>query len=158
LIHHHPVKQLSRIITERPSMERGYSLMETILCTGIISLSFTIALPSLWRWHANRQLFTTAEELRLALERCYVSAVTHQEPIKITVQEDGIVTGASTTRTLFTLTPPPSIAIKPRSSQQAELFFYPNHSATPGTVLASSPHGECSVIVSLRGRVRRVCV
>ena len=139
-------------------MERGYSLVETILCVGILSLSFTMTLPSLYRWRTHRQLFNAAEELRLALERCYVSATTHEEPVKISLRRDGVISGESTTRTLFSITPPSSIAIKPKSPQQTELFFYPNHSATPGTVLITSPQGECSIIVSLRGRVRRVCV
>jgi len=127
------------------------------MCVALLGMSFAIAAPGITRWLDGRKLYERAEELRISLERSYVAALSFREPIIVTFTREGSVFGTRGTTTIFNLPPQPGVTRTLKESGQTTLVFYPSGTATPGTILVRSKSRSCSLILSLRGRIRRAC-
>jgi Tfp pilus assembly protein FimT len=138
-------------------MERGWSLLELLLCVSLLGMSCALATPGISTWLDNRKLYECTEDLRLALERSYVAAISFREPIVVTFTRDGNVIGARGATTIFNLPPKPGVSRTLKEVGKTNVVFYPSGSATPATVLVTSKSRACSLILSLRGRIRRAC-
>jgi Tfp pilus assembly protein FimT len=138
-------------------MEQGSSLLEMLVCVALLVLSFAIAIPGAAPWLDSRKLYESTEELRLALEQSYVTALSFREPVTITFQQDGGVNGVRGATTVFEFPAKAGVTRTLKEVGQQTLVFHPSGSATPGTVLITSKSRACSLILSLRGRIRRAC-
>lgn len=138
-------------------MERGSSVLEALVCLALVAIQLAIATPGLIRWREARALYESTEELRLALERSYIVATGFHEAVTVTFERDGRVIGRSASLPVFDLPPKSGIRRALKEVGEATLTFYPSRTATPGTILVSSKTRTCSLVLSLRGRIRRAC-
>lgn len=138
-------------------MDRGFSLVETLLTLAISSAMAAVALPSLSSWRDKRAVRLEAKRLELALERAYAAALSYQQPLTMTFDNSKVRASISNNQLLYSYSARPPVKIRLKSTEQTHLTFYPSHTTTPTTLLVTAPSGECSVILSLRGRTRREC-
>lgn len=151
------IEKLSLFWPDYQCMEHGSSLLEAMVCVALLALHIAIATPGLFRWSESRKLFRVTEELRLALERSYITANRFQERVDVRFERDGSVIGLRGSNKVFALPPAAGITRSIKEVGQASVSFYSSRSATPATILVSSKTQSCSLILSLRGRVRRAC-
>jgi hypothetical protein len=141
-----------------PAMCRGFSLIETLVTVSFISVLVGIALPSMAASAGRRAASLEAMRLQGALERCYSAAMLRERPITVTFQGTRMAASAIGNQPLFWYAAQQGIALTFKSKDQNKLVFYPSHTATPATILVTSASATCSVVVSLRGRMRRECL
>jgi prepilin-type N-terminal cleavage/methylation domain-containing protein len=137
---------------------RGASLIELLLSLAITSILFLIAAPSLPGLGRRQKVLTESARIRLALEQGYMSALAHDATVVASFGEHGIDLGFARGPSILHLSPPTGVTVRMKSPDQKEIAFYPTHTATPATVLIESGSLTCSIVVSLRGRIRSVCV
>jgi prepilin-type N-terminal cleavage/methylation domain-containing protein len=138
-------------------MQRGFSLLELLLALAMVSILGAISFPALARWHSHALLKSEGTRLSLALEDAYVAALSYGETITVGFDRNVVQTIRSSGAPLATYSPRKGVSVSNKSTDQGNLTFYPTHTATPATVVITSPYGECEVVVSLRGRVRSTC-
>ncbi len=151
------IEKLSPLWPDYRCMEHGSSLLEAMVCVALLALHIAIATPGLLRWSESRKLFRVTEELRLALERSYITANRFQERVDVWFERDGSVLGLRGSNQVFALPPAAGISRAIKEAGQTSVSFYSSRSATPATILVSSKTRSCALILSLRGRVRRAC-
>lgn len=139
-------------------MCRGFSLIETLVTAAFISALVGISLPSMAAWVGRRTVFIEARRLQGALERSYAAALLRASPITVTIHNARIVAMHINEQPLFSYSAHHAVAVSFKSAEQNKLVFYPTHTVTPATILVRGESAECSVIVSLRGRIRRECL
>jgi len=139
-------------------MCRGFSLIEMLVTVSLVSALVGIALPSMGSWIGHRTVWLEAKRLQGALERCYSAAVLREQPVTVTFQRSRMTALITNSQPFFSYVPHHAIELTFKSSEQNKLVFYPSHTVTPATILVRSASAECSVIVSLRGRIRSECL
>lgn len=139
-------------------MSRGFSLIETLATAALISALVGISLPSMAAWTSRRTVLIEARRLQGALERSYAAAALRARPITVTLPNSRMVTAGTDSQLLFSFRAHRAVAFSFKSPEQNKLVFYPTHTVTPATILVRGESAECSVIVSLRGRIRRECL
>lgn len=139
-------------------MCRGFSLIETLVTASFISALVGIALPSMTAWVGRRAVLIEAKRLQGALERCYATALLRARPVTVTFQDSRLVASTSDNRPLFSYSGHQTVKLQFKSREQNKLVFYPSHTVTPGTIIVRGESAECSVVISLRGRIRSECL
>ena len=137
---------------------RGASLIELLLSMAITSILFSIAAPSLSSLRGREHVLAESARIRLALEQGYISALAHDAVVVASFGDHGVDLVFARGPSILHLSPPPGVTVRMKSPDQKEIAFYPTHAATPATVLIESGSLTCSIVVSLRGRVRSLCV
>jgi Tfp pilus assembly protein FimT len=138
-------------------MNRGYSLLETVLTMALASAMASVAIPSISSWRTRHTTLREAKRVQRALERAYVIALLRETTVVVSFTTTGVIATTQDKTPLFSLTPPPTISIQLKSKEQQAINFYPSHTATPTTIIVSQFAYRCSVVLSLRGRTRREC-
>jgi prepilin-type N-terminal cleavage/methylation domain-containing protein len=138
-------------------MNRGFSLIETLLVTSLLASLGAIAIPSLAGWMPKHQAQVEARAVQLALERAYAIAVTRSIPIKVAISPGSITATTPSNITLFSHRIRAPVATRIKGEQKEALYFYPSHTASPATITIENASYICSLVVSLRGRIRREC-
>lgn len=139
-------------------MERGHSLLELLVCAATLAIVNASALMGLASWRARHAVTETTLALKDLMERAYVIAISQRREVAVSFESPNIVRASSSGQPLFSLMTQPSVSIKPKSPDQQSIFCYPSHSCSPGTILITSPTTQCSLVVSLRGRMRSTCL
>ena len=135
----------------------GFGVLEVLLTLGITSALAAVVLPSLARWAQHRAVYQESERVRLSLERSYLAALSFETPVTLSFSGSSTEAHLENGGALFKLFHPENITVTLKSPEQKSLMFYPSHTATPTTIVIKSPYHECSVVLSLRGRVRSLC-
>jgi len=139
-------------------MNRGFSLLELLVMMAIVSTLASTTTPLVSRWSERSIVLQEAKRFQRLLERAYTIALFRAQPVVITFRDHGVTLTVGDEEPLSLLTPHSKVVIKPRSDEQRELTFYPTHTTTPSTIEVIGPATTCLVILSLRGRTRRVCL
>jgi prepilin-type N-terminal cleavage/methylation domain-containing protein len=139
-------------------MCRGFSLIETLVTVSFISALVGIALPSMATWASHRTVFLESKRLQGALERCYSIAMLRERPITVTLQNSRMLASTSDNHLLFSYSGHHAVELRFKSTEQNKLVFYPSHTVTPATIIVRGESSECSVVISLRGRIRSECL
>jgi prepilin-type N-terminal cleavage/methylation domain-containing protein len=135
----------------------GFSLLELSVCTAIVGIVIGIAVPHTLSSLNQLYLKGEATSVRLFIESAYAHALSSQQRVNVSLNqntlqgltESGEVIGRYSTRH--------SVTINPDSVSGRTLTFYPTIAASPATIQISRRGRLCSVIISLRGRVRVSC-
>ena len=138
-------------------MQRGFSLIETLLVISCIASLGAIAAPSLARWIPQHAVRREARGVQLMLERAYSLAITRAIPIRIEIAIDHVTASTSAGDEVFSRILRAPITARLKGKDQGPLLFYPTHTASPTTILIEGPSHLCSIVVSLRGRTRTEC-
>lgn len=149
--------QLLPPYAEHPPMNRGFSLPELLVALALSSLMLAVSIPSIARWNSHRVLVAEGARLTLALENAYIAALSYGVPVTVSLKNNRVRAFVGESRTLATYAPHAGVVVANKSVEQGDLSFYPTHTATPATLTITSSSGECSIIVSLRGRMRSTC-
>ncbi len=139
-------------------MERGHSLLELLVCAATLALLNVGAVMGLASWRARHEVTETTQAIKDLLERAYIVAISQRRDVTVAFDSPSFIQASSGGQPLFSLTTRPTVTIKPKSPEQKSLSCYPTQACTPGTVLISSSAAQCSLVVSLRGRIRSVCI
>jgi len=152
-----PHKQQTRAPLDTPLMNRGFSLIETLLATSLLAPLEAIAIPSLAGWMTKNQAQIEARAVQLALEQAYVVAVTRGIPVTVAISLRSITASTTSNTLLFAHHLRSPVTARIKGEQKEALFFYPSHTASPATVTIENNAYVCSLVISLRGRIRREC-
>lgn len=136
---------------------RGASIIEVTLSLALASAIFAAAIPSLYHIGSRQKVLNEATRVSSALEEAYLSALTHDSTVIASFIENHLDLSFGQAPRFLHLTPPPGVILRLQSSEQKQITFYPTHTATPATVLVQNGDFSCSLVVSLRGRIRRAC-
>lgn len=135
----------------------GFSLLEALGTISIISTLATIAVPQINAQVKRLALRSEASSLRLFLERCSAYALTVRSPVEVALSPSTLSAQRQDGSLLGTCTLQNGVTLAPLAGGATSLLFYPSISASPGTLVLNKGEISCSVIVSLRGRIRFVC-
>jgi prepilin-type N-terminal cleavage/methylation domain-containing protein len=138
-------------------MERGLSLIETLLALSIISSLAALALPSLAGWIPQHSVRREARAVQLLMERAYALALTRAAPVAVSISPGMIAATVGPSPPVFTYHLRSPVTARFKGNEKGPLVFYPSHTASPATILIEGPTYLCSVVLSLRGRTRREC-
>jgi prepilin-type N-terminal cleavage/methylation domain-containing protein len=139
-------------------MKAGFSLIELLIVLALISALSATTFPAVAAWHSRHLLMLESEKLRLFLERARLMALTHDTAVAVRFKPPQLFasTGASTPN--FSYTPRQGVSVKNKSEDLKPVIFYSTMTTTPTTLVVAAGAAECSVIVSLRGRIRNGCL
>lgn len=150
-------KTSSNHVNDHCKFSRAFTLLEVLVTLSITGVVLAGATISLARYRRHSGLSRAVLSLKLLVERAYSRALaTHQELVMsieqtaATIQERD---GENLERLPFIAPVTPVL----KENKPQELRFYPSISSSPATITLRSGTQECSVIISLRGRVRTQC-
>jgi prepilin-type N-terminal cleavage/methylation domain-containing protein len=138
-------------------MQRGFSLIETLLVISLVASLGAIAVPSLAGWMPKHAVRLEARSVQIMLERSYGLAVTRGVPINVDIANDHITVSTGAGVIIFSRNLRSPITTRFKGNEKGPLLFYPSHTASPATILIESPSYLCSIVLSLRGRTRTEC-
>lgn len=138
-------------------MNRGFSLIELLLVTAMLSVLTAVVAPSFSSWRARHLVARESRRVQRALEHAYILSLLRSTPVTLSIQTGGIAVTVADHSTLFSMAMSRDVSLQLKSKEQHALTFYPSHTVTPTTILVTNPRAMCSVILSLRGRTRREC-
>lgn len=139
-------------------MKGGFSVIELLIVLAVVSALGAITTPAVGAWHSRHSLIREGEKLRFFLERARLMALTHNTAIAVRFEPSHLFATASGTTPLFSFYPRNGVSVKNKSVELKPVIFYPTMTTTPSTILIKTALRECSVIVSLRGRIRNGCL
>lgn len=135
----------------------GFTLLETLIVLSITSIVIALAIPQFHTYTKHMTLRNEALKIRLFLESCAAYAIASRSTIEVLVSMTKLTAVQQGGDTLkqhvvrngaeLTLLNPPEIP----------LLFHPTITASPKTLTLKKIDMICSVIVSLRGRIRIAC-
>lgn len=135
----------------------GFSLLEALVVVSVISISLATATSSLATYQRGQSLSRAASSLRLLMERTYSHALASRQEMLVVIEPTmarALTTSGQEEERLVFKAP---LAPELRNYQPQEIQFHPSISASPATVTLRLGKSACSIIVSLRGRVRTQC-
>lgn len=138
-------------------MQRGFSLIETLLVVSLIAALGAIAVPSLAGWLPRHAVRLEARSVQLILERAYGLAVTRGIPITVEIVPDRVRASTGAEEQIVSRSLRPSITARFKGNEKGPLIFYPSHTASPATIVIEGSSYICSIVLSLRGRTRTEC-
>lgn len=138
-------------------MQRGFSLIETLLVISLVASLAAIAVPSLAGWLPKHAVRLEARSLQLMLERAYGLAVTRGVPIAVDIASDHVTAATGRGVPIVSRYLRSPITARFKGNEKGPLIFYPSHTASPATILIEGPSYLCLIVISLRGRTRREC-
>lgn len=138
-------------------MNRGYSLLETVLTMALASAVAAVAIPSISSWRTRHITLREAKRVQRALERAYIIALLRETTVEVSFTATELVATSLDGTLLFSLSVSPNTSIRLKSREQHSIHFYPSHTVTPTTIVVTQSAYQCSVVLSLRGRTRREC-
>jgi prepilin-type N-terminal cleavage/methylation domain-containing protein len=138
-------------------MQRGFSLIELLLVTSLVTSLGAMAVPSLARWMPRHAVRLEARSVQLMLEQAYVLAVTRGVPITVAIATDQLIASTSEGIPIVSRHLRKPITVRFKGNERGPLLLYPSHTASPATILIEGHSYLCSVVISLRGRTRTEC-
>lgn len=140
----------------------GFSLLEALVTISIISVLATIAVPQVSAQSKRLALRSEASSLRLFLERCSAYALTVRSPVEVVLSPRNLSPSTLSAQhqngpLLGNYTLQNGVTLEPLAGGATSLLFYPSISASPATLVLNKGGISCSVVISLRGRIRFVC-
>lgn len=137
----------------------GFSLLEILITLSLVGLAVTLAVPQFTSASNRLALRSEANSLRLFIERfgAYSLASKLQVNLKISSDslsatiKDGQIIGTHSIKRGAQITLPMT------NGASSSITLYPSISASPTTLVLSRRGSSCSIIISLRARVRTVC-
>lgn len=138
-------------------MQRGFSLIETLLVVSLVASLGAIAAPSLAGWLPKHAVRVEARSVQLILDRAYGLAVTRGIPITVEIVPDRVRASTGAGEPILSRSLRPPITARFRGNEKSPLIFYPSHTASPATIVIEASSYMCSIVLSLRGRTRTEC-
>jgi type II secretory pathway pseudopilin PulG len=137
-----------------PRDSLGFSLTETLFVVAITGMLIAASVPKISDIANRLVLRSEASSIRLFLERTFNFSLASRETIKVALNSGELIAAMRDNTPLFSYRLKGGISLAPVSSP---LIFYPTIAASPQTLLLKKGQSSCSVIISLRGRIRFSC-
>jgi prepilin-type N-terminal cleavage/methylation domain-containing protein len=156
-----PVKY-SKLSANRELRESGFSLLEVLVTISIVATTCAIAIPQLASRSARLSLINEATSIRLFLERCQTLALSSRQAVEVIISQNKLLAiyqnpAAFSLNPLHTYTLKAGSNIENNKGPSRSIVFYPSISASPDSFTITRSTHSCSIIISLRGRIRHVC-
>lgn len=123
----------------------------------IIGLLAALAVPQVSAYITRLTLRSEASSVRLFLERCSALALTARTQVNVAVSSTALAAQHLNGALIGTYTLQKGVTVNPLAGGATSLLFYPSISASPATLELSKGGRSCSIVISLRGRIRFVC-
>jgi len=136
---------------------RGFSLLDATLTMGILGIMILAAVNSFSSDARLNHLSTEAHSLRLLMERAYTHALAYQERITIRLNQSNAAVHSSNGKTLERYTYRHGVRLDLKDRTEITVLCNPTISMSPATLRLEKGSSTCSVIISLRGRIRATC-
>jgi type II secretory pathway pseudopilin PulG len=144
-------------VTRTLVVPSGFSLIEAMAITSIISVTLALAIPQFRSQIAMLALRSETSALQIFLERNAAYALTSQSNVEITATGDILAASRHDGTSLATHRIRRGVQLDPLASSASSIQIYPFISASPATLVLTKNGRSCSVIISLRCRVRSEC-
>jgi len=135
----------------------GFSLVETLVMVSVVGILAALAVPHVSAQADRLTLRNEASALRLFLERSAAFALSSRLTVEVRLSGDTLSASQQGQGDISTHKIKNGIKLDPLSNSAASLLFHPTISASPLTLVLRKKQLSCSVIISLRGRIRAVC-
>lgn len=139
---------------------KGATLLELlvfIVLTNILVLSSNLYISKIIE---KRIIKTTAQSLETLMEGSFETSLFYGRITRLIKDVNGDFLIRISDRDIYTIPINNKYIINSgiySSSSQKQIVFYPNGYSTPGRVELHSRNYICSLIISMRGRTRKVC-
>ena len=136
-------------------MERGYSYIEALIVVALISTLSSVSVPSLGAMRAKSNLQSDVIVLTSIIERFASLSLMTGKQYEITIDPPVIAVMTDDNRTKYR-----SELIRSRLDNPDKphlITVYPGGIVSPTTIRLTGGLWSCSIIISLRGRVRSTC-
>jgi type II secretory pathway pseudopilin PulG len=140
-----------------PQPSSGFSLIETLITASLIGLMLTLAVPKFGARINRLSLLSETNSLRLFIERFNAYALTSRLTINLAVTSLSITASHQNGEEIGRLDIKHDAHLEPLPGSAKAITLYPTISASPTTITITKGNDSCSVIISLRGRIRSVC-
>lgn len=144
-------------LTLRTPLQEGFSLLETLAAVSIFGVIITLAIPQFRAHTSGLALRHEAATLQTFLELGAAYALTARTTIEVTAARESISVAHPDGTIIATHRVRHNASLDFLKSSSLPLYFYPAISASPATLVLTKNGYVCSVIISLRGRVRTEC-
>ena len=139
------------------STAAGFSLLEVITVLAICGVLVGIAAPQLRAFTTKTYLRGEAISLRLFLEKAVAYALASRQQVTVRLSDNKLYATTDSGDRIGLLSFRHGVTIEPSSIPNRSMVFRPSISASPATIDLQRGDLSCSVVVSLRGRVRVAC-
>jgi type II secretory pathway pseudopilin PulG len=143
--------------TKRSLAQKGFSLLETLLVVSFIGIVTTLAIPQFRSHTIGLALLSEATALQSFIELGAAYALTSRSVVSITAANEVLIASSSEGVALASHRISHGVSLDLPNSSALPLYLYPSISASPATLVVTKSNRKCSVIISLRGRVRTAC-
>ena len=131
-------------------MKQGYTLIECMTTLGLIGALVIVAMLNTKRDLQSQRLHTEARLLAGAVRRLALLSRYEERELALKIEETGYETS------------PPNLihrvfARDILARPTREIHFFPSGTVTPSTITLIEEGRSCSIIASLRARVRYTC-
>lgn len=148
-------------LVSRAALQTGFTLIETLAALSIVGIVITVAIPQFNSHTTGLALRHEASALQTFLELSAAYALTARTTVEIRANSEGLGKSITATQSDGTLISTHRVqhgaSLDLATSSTFPLSLYPSISASPATLILNKNSRSCSVIISLRGRVRTTC-
>jgi prepilin-type N-terminal cleavage/methylation domain-containing protein len=138
-------------------LNRGFSLLEALVTLGILSLLTSFAVVRLSVTIQRQHLLAESARLKLFLEQARSLSIANEASIVVSITPSRITTDAQGIAAPISHLLRRGVTIKPVETGGSALRFYSTNTATPTTLTLLLDKLSCSLVISLRARIRIVC-
>jgi type II secretion system protein H len=143
--------------SNRRNSQTGFSLLEVTTVLAIVGVLTAVAVPHLRSFTIYTYLRGESDSLRLFLEKASGYALASRQQVTVRLFETNLRATSDSGELLGTHTIKNGVTLRPDSAPERKLLFRPTISASPATVELLRNGRSCSVVISLRGRIRVSC-
>jgi prepilin-type N-terminal cleavage/methylation domain-containing protein len=135
----------------------GFSLLESLTVLALTGIILAISAPQVSDISRRLSLKGEASAVRLFLERCLSFSLAARRTVQVAISQSDLSAATEDGTQLFNHKLKQGVTFSGDLTARDPLTFYQTISASPKTLTISKGSLSCSIIVSLRGRIRFSC-
>jgi prepilin-type N-terminal cleavage/methylation domain-containing protein len=138
-------------------IQRGFSLLESLIVLAFTGVILAISIPQASDISRRLNLKSEASSIRLFLERCLSFSLSSRRTVQVAVNQSDLLASTEDGTPLFSYKLKQGVTFTGNLTAREPLFFYQMISASPKTLTINKGSLSCSIVISLRGRIRFTC-
>ena len=137
--------------------QHGFSLLESLTVLAFTGVILAISIPKASDISRRLNLKSEASSIRLFLERCLSFSLSSRRTVQVAVNQSDLLAATEDGIPLFSYKLKQGVTFTGNLNARDPLFFYQTISASPKTLTINKGSLSCSIVISLRGRIRFTC-